>query len=209
MKKLWVTVILAGAMILPRTGMAKLQNEDPVERAVKTYFATSFERLKEVADKKPTVDTLRADMAPLVKQTDGFFGGTLIDTNFVIRQVYNPRDFLARGFDLKKVRQLDDFWAMMQRAPTPQLSEPAHGNIMQPRLIAMRYPIITDGKLTAIVSMMVRTGAFLKATGLDQCKGYRITCRGTLAEEYGKLTGDTRRVTLALPATEWVIEYTP
>ena len=209
MKKIWASLILAGVVVLPRMGMAQAQDVDPVGQAVKTYFAASFERLKAVADKKPTVDTLRADMAPLVKQTDGFFGGTLIDTNFVIRQVYNPRDFLARGFDLKKVRQLDDFWVMMQRAPSPQLSEPAHGNIMQPRLIAMRYPVVTDGRLVAIVSMMVRTGAFLKATGLDRCRGYRITCRGALAEEYGKLAGDVRRVALALPATEWVIEYAP
>ena len=96
-------------------------------------------------------------MKPLADGTVGFFGGTLIDTNFVIRQVYNRGDFLARDYDLKKVRQLDYFWDLMRKAPAPQLSEPGHGNIMQPRLIAMRYPVLTDGKLVSVVSIMVRS----------------------------------------------------
>jgi hypothetical protein len=180
---------------------------DPVGKAASDYFQAAFERLKAVADRNPTVDTLREAMKPLVDQTDGFFGGTLIDTNFVIRQVYNPRDFLARGFDLKKVKQLDDFWAEMRKAPAPQLSEPGHGNLVQPRLIAMRYPVLTDGRMESIVSVMIRTEAFLKATGLDACKGYRITCRGVKAEEDGKLDGDVKSVSLKLPSTDWVIEY--
>jgi hypothetical protein len=183
---------------------------DPVGIAVTSYFATVFGRLCEVADKKPTVDTLRDAMKPLAEQTEGFFGGTLIDTNYVIRQVYNSRDFLARGFDLKKVKQLDAFWSEMSRQPAPQLSEPAHGSIMQPRLIAMRYPVVTAGKLESIVSIMVRTEAFLKASGLDRCAGYRITCRGALAEEEGDLpTNRVRTVTVKLPSTEWVVQYVP
>lgn len=182
---------------------------DAVGKAAADYFQAAFERLKTVADQKPTVDSLRDAMKPLAEQTDGFFGGTLIDTNFVIRQVYNPRDFLARGFDLKKVKQLDDFWADMRKEPAPQLSEPGHGNLVQPRLIAMRYPVLTDGRMESIVSVMIRTEAFLKATGLDRCKGYRITCRGTKAEEEGKLDGDVRSVSLKLPSTDWVIEYAP
>jgi hypothetical protein len=182
---------------------------DAVGKAAADYFQAAFERLKTVADQKPTVDSLRDAMKPLAEQTDGFFGGTLIDTNFVIRQVYNPRDFLARGFDLKKVKQLDVFWADMRKEPAPQLSEPGHGNLVQPRLIAMRYPVLTDGRMESIVSVMIRTEAFLKATGLDRCKGYRITCRGTKAEEEGKLDGDVRSVSLKLPSTDWVIEYAP
>jgi hypothetical protein len=61
--------------------------------------------------------------------------------------------------------------------------------------------------MESIVSVMIRTEAFLKATGLDACKGYRITCRGVKAEEDGKLDGDVKSVSLKLPSTDWVIEY--
>ena len=195
---------------LPFTAPAQVQPpDDPVGQAVATYFTTQFDNLKVVADHQPSRDTFRAAMKPLTEQTPGFFGGSFIDTNFVIREVYYPRDFLARGFDLKKVKQLDYFWDLMRETPTPQLSEPGHGNIVQPRLIAMRYPVVKDGTLDSIVSYFVRTESFLKAVGLDQVKGYRITCRGVLAENGGKLGTDPKTVTITLPANEWLIEYTP
>ena len=181
--------------------------KDPVGAAVKTYFDQAFERLRLVAEKHPTVDSLRRDMKPLVDATTGFFGGTLIDTNFVIIQVYFKRDALARGYDLKKVKQLTGFWKKMREAPTPQLSEPGHGNLIQPRLVAMRYPVVVEGKLQSVVSMMVRTESFLKETGLDQLAGCRITCNGVIAEAIGELTGDLNRVELDLPANLWMIEY--
>jgi hypothetical protein len=168
---------------------------------------SNFANLKAVADRQPTKDTFREAMKPLEDATPGFFGGSYIDTDFVIREVYHPRDFLARGFDLKKVKQLDHFWALMRKAPTPQLSEPGHGNLVQPRLIAMRYPVLKDGKLAAVVSFFVRTEAFLKAVGLGKAKAYRITCRGVLAEEDGKLGATPKSVTVSLPANEWLIEY--
>ncbi len=186
---------------------APVPAEDPVGIAVEAYFKRCFDGLKAVADQQPTEDTFRKAMKPLANTIDGFFGGSLIDTDFVIRQVYNPSDFLARGYDLNKVKQLTVFWKEMRENPVPQLSEPARGNIMQPRLISMRHPVLKDGKLLSIVSIMVRTEAFLEATGLDTCKGYRITCRGVKAEEDGKLTEPIRSVTLQLPANEWRIEY--
>lgn len=181
--------------------------EDPVGQAVAAYFEKTFAGLKAVADKQPDKDTFRAAMKPLEETTDGFFGGSFIDTNFVIREVFYPRDFLARGFDLKKVRQLDHFWDLMRKNPSPQLSEPGHGNLVQPRLIAMRHPVLKDGQLAAVVSFFVRTEHFLKAVGLDNAKGYRITCRGAVAEEKGKLGGSPKSVTVALPENEWLIEY--
>jgi len=181
--------------------------DDPIGLAVEAYFNGAFDGLKAVAEKQPTPDTFREAIKPLVESTDGFFGGTLIDTDFKIRQVYFKRNALARGYDLKKVKQLTVFWNEMRENPTPQLSEPARGNIMQPRLVAMRYPVIKDGKLAAVVSMMVRTEAFLEATGLDKVKGYRITCRGVKAEEEGKLADPVQSVGLKLPANEWLIEY--
>lgn len=181
--------------------------QDPIRDAVKAYFDHAFEGLRLVAEKNPSVESLREDMKPLAESTKGFFGGTLIDTNFVISQVYFPRDFLARGFDLKKVSQLTEFWKKMREAPTPQLSEPGHGNIVQPRLVAMRYPVIVDGQFRSIVSMMVRTEAFLEQTGLDKAKAYRITCNNVKAEEKGKLSGNISSFTLDLPATQWLIEY--
>ena len=195
---------------LPFAAAAQVQPpDDPVGKAVAAYFEKTFANLKAVADRQPTKDTFREAMKPLEDATAGFFGGSYIDTDFVIREVYYPRDFLARGFDLKKVKQLDYFWDLMRKNPTPQLSEPGHGSIVQPRLIAMRYPVLKDGKLTAVVSFFVRTGAFLDAVGLGDAKGYRITCRGVLAEEDGKLGTSPKSVTVALPANEWLIEYAP
>jgi hypothetical protein len=183
--------------------------DDPIGIATAQYFDTLFARLKAVVDRQPTKETFRKAMKPLADETPGFFGGTYIDTNFVIREVYNPRDFLARGYDLKKVPQLDYFWELMRSNPSPQLSEPGHGHIMQPRLIALRYPMLKDGRLVAVVSVMVRTPAYLEAVGLDKVSGYRITCRGVLAEEYGELSSHPRAVKVSLPANEWLIEYEP
>ena len=201
----WFVVALLAAVSVGRAD----PSADPIGASLENYFAEAFAGLKAVADQKPTVENFRDAMKPLAESTDGFFGGTLIDTEFVIREVYYKRDFLARGFDLKKVKQLDYFWDLMRKAPAPQLSEPGHGNIMQPRLIAMRYPVLANGRLEAVVSMMVRTEAFLKATGLDRCRAYRITCRGALAEEEGDLQGDLKTVKLSLPSTEWRIDYKP
>jgi hypothetical protein len=192
------------------TGAALAQVQppaDPVGKATAEYFAKTFANLKAVADQQPTKDTFREAMKPLEEATAGFFGGSFIDTDFVIREVYYPRDFLARGFDLRKVKQLDYFWDLMRKNPTPQLSEPGHGNIVQPRLIAMRYPVLKDGKLAAVVSFFVRTQSFLEAIGLGDAKGYRITCRGVVAEEDGKLGDHPKAVTVSLPANEWLIEY--
>jgi len=193
---------------LPFAASAQVQPpDDPVGKAVAAYFDRTFANLKAVADKQPTKDTFRDAMKPLEDATDGFFGGSFIDTDFVIREVYYPRDFLARGFDLKKVKQLDYFWDLMRKNPTPQLSEPGHGSIIQPRLIAMRYPVLKDGKLAAVVSFFVRTEKFLADVRLGDAKAYRIICRGVHAEEDGTLGADAKRVTVALPANEWVIEY--
>lgn len=206
MKTRILALLALGA--LPFAAAAQVQPpDDPVGQATAAYFDKTFADLKAVADRQPTKDTFRAAMKPLEDATPGFFGGSFIDTDFVIREVYHPRDFLARGFDLKKVKQLDYFWDLMRKNPTPQLSEPGHGSIVQPRLIAMRYPVMKDGKLAAVVSFFVRTEKFLEAVGLGDAKGYRITCRGVLAEEDGKLGTKARRVTVALPANEWVIEY--
>ncbi len=95
----------------------------------------------------------------------------------------------------------------MRKSPSPQLSEPGHGSLLQPRLIAMRYPIMKEGQLTGVVSLMIRTKAFLKATGLDQVAAYRIVCRGQEAETKGELGKDYRQITLQLPANEWLIQY--
>ena len=199
---------LAALCALPFAAPAQVQPpDDPVGQATAAYFAKTFADLKAVADRQPTKDTFRDAMKPLEEATPGFFGGSFIDTDFVIREVYFSRDFLARGFDLKKVKQLDYFWDLMRKNPTPQLSEPGHGSIVQPRLIAMRYPVMKDGKLAAVVSFFVRTEKFLEAVGLGDAKGYRITCRGVLAEEDGKLGTNAKSVTVSLPANEWVIEY--
>ncbi|HNX53854.1 MAG TPA: hypothetical protein PLD51_08590 [Pontiellaceae bacterium] len=185
------------------------QTDDPVGSAVETYFTAVFAKLGEVAAQQPVHDTFRDAMKPAAESVNGFFGGSLITTDFVIDQSYYKRHALAVGFDLKKVKELDYFRNLMRTSPSPQLSEPGHGTILQPRLISMRYPVVVDGKLQSIVSMMVRTETFLEATGLGKCRAYKIICRGALAEEKGILSADHREVKLVLPSTEWVIQYDP
>ena len=67
--------------------------------------------------------------------------------------------------------------------------------------------MVKDGKMTGMVSMMVRTEAFLKAVKLDTCTAFKITCLGKEAESKGALSGTHKQVRLALPSTEWVIEF--
>lgn len=181
--------------------------EAELKTAVESYFSDLFQRLGKVAEQSPTDDTFRDLMKPQVEKIDGLFGGTLINADWEIRHVYFKRDFLAVGFSLKKVKELDAFRKLMDEKPAPQLSEPGHGNIVQPRLIAMRYPMLKDGKMTGMVSIMVRTEAFLKAVKLDTCKAYTFTCLGKEAESKGTLTEARKQVKLALPSTEWVIEF--
>ena len=95
----------------------------------------------------------------------------------------------------------------MDVKPAPQLSEPGHGNLVQPRLIAMRYPVVKNGKMTSMVSMMIRTEAFLKAVKIDTCKAYKFTCLGKEAESSGTLSKAAKEVKVELPSTEWVIQY--
>jgi hypothetical protein len=183
------------------------QTEDPIGMAVEKYFAETFARLGEVAAKKPNADTFRKAMKPCAEATDGFFGGTYIDTDYTIRQVYKKINFLARGFSLRKVDELEYFWDLMDKDPAPQLSEPGHSLTQPIHLIALRYPILTDGKLEGVVSMMIRTGAFLEATGLEDCEAWKIICRGEEAESDGHLSDNPHEVKLELPSTEWVIQY--
>lgn len=197
------------ALLFTTLTVQSAETNDPIGIAAETYFGTMFAKLGEVAAQKPTHDTFRDAMKPVAESVDGFFGGTLINTDFVIDQSYYKFHALANGFDLKKVKELDYFWGLMRKAPSPQLSEPGHGSIIQPRLIAMRYPVIIDGNLLSVVSMMVRTEKFLEATGLDKCRAFKITCLGKPAEEKGKLSANPREVKLSLPSTEWVIQYDP
>jgi hypothetical protein len=175
--------------------------------AVSNYVAGVMKGLQDVADQRPAVATFRGQMKPFMEHTPGVFGASLIDTNFVIRQVYYRRDFLAVGYDLKKVRELDYFWKRMQEKPAPQLSEPGHGSLVQPRLVALRCPIIVDGQFKGIVSAMIHTDTFLKAVGLDKCSAFQILCLGKLAEEKGTLAANPHEIKLRLPSTEWVIRF--
>jgi hypothetical protein len=182
-------------------------NNDPVGTKTVAYFKTLFDGMNAAADKNPTVDSFRDAMRPLAENTDGFYGGSLLDADWTIIQVYNKTHFLARGFDLHKVDELAGFIEKMKNAPGPQLSEPGHGSLVQPRLIAMRYPLIKDGQMAGMVSMMIKTESYLKAVGLDRCKAFRITCLGRVTEEKGTLSKSPKTVKLTLPATEWRIEY--
>jgi hypothetical protein len=182
-------------------------NSDEIGRKTLAYFNVLFDKLGKAAEKDPNYDDYRETMKPVAESIEGFYGGTLIDPNWTIVQVYYPSHFLARGFSLKKVKELSEFYKMMNEKPAPQLSEPGHGSLIQPRLIAMRYPVIKDGKVKNILSMMIRTNTYLEAVGLDKCSAYKITCKGKLAEEKGELSKNHKQVKLQLPSTEWTIQY--
>lgn len=205
MKRIGVAAVMMVAMMV--SSVRADSAGDTMAGAVSNYVAGVMCGLKEVADQHPTAETFRQEMKPFMDKMPGVFGASLIDTNFVIRQVYYRRDFLAVGFDLKKVGELDYFWKLMREKPEPQLSEPGHGNLVQPRLVAMRYPFMKDGKLAGIVSVLIHTEAFLSAVGLNDCSAYKIACLGKLAEQKGTLAASCHEASIKLPSTEWLIQF--
>ncbi|MFQ5681105.1 MAG: hypothetical protein ACE5GG_03530 [Candidatus Omnitrophota bacterium] len=202
-------MIILTALLATYFSTSSFSLDNDIEKNIKSYFDALFKKLGSVAEQDPTSENFRQIMRRSAQEIEGLYGATLIDADFVIRQVYYPSHFLARGFDLKKVKELKDFYRMMQDNPRPQLSEPGHGNIFQPGLIAMRYPVIKNGKLKNIVSIMVRTKTFLKTVSLDKCRAFQIICRGKLAEQKGRLSRDHKEITLNLPSTQWTIRYDP
>ena len=178
-----------------------------LKTAVEMYFSNLVDRLDQAVKQSPTEATFRSVMKSPLDQIDGLYGASLIDSDWVIKQVYFKNDFLAVGYSLKKVKELDDFRKLMADTPSPQLSEPGHGSALQPRLISLRYPLLQDGKMTRMISIMIRTDAFLKAVKLDTCPAYEITCRGKVAERKGTLSQSPKEVVISLPATEWIIRY--
>ena len=200
------TGMLFGTLLLTSATHAADVKAD-MANAVSNYVSNVITGLQAVADQQPTEDTFREKMKGFMDATPGVFGASLIDTNFVIRKVYYRRDFLAVDFDLKKVSELDYFWKRMKEKPAAQLSEPAHGSILQPRLLAMRAPILDKGQFKGIVSVMIHTDTFLKSVGLEDCQAFKITCLGKLAEEKGDLPAEHQEIKLTLPSTEWVIQF--
>ncbi len=186
---------------------AEAPTEAALKTAVESYFNDLFQRLGKAAEQAPTEASFREVIRPQIEKIEGLFGATLINEEWEIRAVYFKRDFLAVGFSLKKVKELDDFRKLMDERPAPQLSEPGHGSILQPRLISLRYPLLKDGKMVRIVSMMIRTGSFLKAVGLNECKAFKIICFGKDAESKGTLSEQHKEITVSLPSTEWVVQY--
>ena len=206
---LLAAVLMTATNVLSQTPHVSSCDPNDNEIGLKTvsYFDDVFNKLSEAAKKEPDHDSYRKIMKPVADETDGFYGGTLLSSDWVITQVYYPTHFLANGYDLKNVKELSEFIKLMNETPAPQLSEPGHGSLFQPRLLSMRYPVIKEGKLESIISIMIRTEEYLRATGLDKCKAYRITCLGKIAEEKGKLPKDAEQVKIKLPSTEWVVEY--
>lgn len=201
-------LILASALLLSSGRFVQAApTEAELKAAIETYFADLFQRMGEVAGQKPTEATFRDLMQPQIGMIDGLFGATLINADWEIRQVYFKRDSLAVGFDLKKVEELKDFRDRMKTDPAPQLSEPGRGGFMRPRLISLRYPMLESGRMTGMVSLMIRTEAFLKKVKLDTCNAFTITRLGQEAERKGTLGESPRRIQLALPSTEWAITF--
>lgn len=181
--------------------------ETNVIAAVETYFDGLFDRLERVAEQQPTEATFRALMKPEIEKLGGFYGASFINPDWEIRAVYSRSHALAVGYSLTKVKPLDAFRKKMAEKPAPQLSEPSDGGLMRPSLITMRQPVMQDGKLAGMVSLIIRTEHFLRAVGLEACTAYVITCDGVEAERKGVLGEQRKRVVVPLPSTEWTIEY--
>lgn len=201
----WRWVALAWLAVAGRAWSAPTEAE--LAQAVRGYFAGLFQRMERVAGKAPTEESFREVLRAEFKDVPGLFGASLIDGDWTIRQVLHRRDALAVGYSLKDVKELDAFRKAMAEHPGPQLSEPAHGGLLQPRLISLRQPILENGNMVRMVSVLMRTEAFLEATGLDRCKAYAISCQGKVAEREGKLSDARRNLTVELPATTWTIEF--
>jgi hypothetical protein len=207
MKKAIILAIFLFLIISPASYAHSDTNTDDLSAKVTVYFDGMFAKLKTVAEAQPTAANFRSIAQPALKNIPGLFGGSFIDNKWVIRQSLFAIHAMARGFDLSNVPELRYFQEQMKKVPGPQLSEPGHGSIVQPRLIAMRYPVMKDGKVVAIVSMMVKTEYFLQAVGLNKAKAFRISCLGKEAEKRGKLSDKPQVVELSLPSTTWKIEY--
>lgn len=207
MKKRFLMSVMVTLGLFASVGRAEVPAEAILKAAVESYFNDLFGRLEKVAEQAPTEASFREVIRPQIEKIDGLFGASLINADWEIRAVYFNRDFLAVGFSLKKVKELDGFRKLMAEHPAPQLSEPSHGSIFQPRLISLRYPVLNDGKMTSMVSLMIRTGSFLKAVGLKECKAFKIICLGKDAESKGTLSEQHKEITISLPSTEWVIQY--
>lgn len=186
---------------------AAVPAETNVVAAVETYFVDLFDRLERVAEQRPTEKNFRALMKPEVEKIGGFYGASFINPDWEIRAVYSRSHALAVGYSLTKVKPLDAFRKKMAEKPAPQLSEPSDGGLMRPSLITMRQPVMQDGKLAGMVSLIIRTEHFLRAVGLEACTAYVITCDDVEAERKGVLGEQRKRVVVPLPSTEWTIEY--
>ncbi len=205
MRRIIIGICLAVSLVV--FGALPVSAADEVGEKTQQYFSEMFAKMKIVADQHPNVKTYRELMRPVAQEIPGFYDGSFLDFNWVIRQTYRPSHSIARGYDLKKVKELTVFIEKMKESPGPQLSEPAHGSLIQPRLISLRYPVMNGDELEGILSMFLYTKDFFKNTGLDEAKAYRITCLGKVAEERGTLSEDHQTVQVNLPSTEWVIEY--
>lgn len=175
--------------------------------SVQAYFTNLVGRLEQAATNAPTAQTFREVMRPHVAGLDGFYDASLISADWIILQVYDRSHFLGVGYDLKDVPELDAFRTHMAATPGPQVSEPASGGWMSPRLISVRVPVRVDGRVTNILSLMVRTEFFLRAVGLADCRAFAITCGDKATERKGKLSPSATRVEVPLPATRWILEY--
>ena len=206
---LWILCLFPVAILAGTYQKSHItQEEPPLRQRVENYFKPGFALLEKAAKKQPDKKTFRKIMKPLVRNFDGFAEATLLDKDFIIRKTYYKRDVAAVGYDLKKTACLKNFHTEMLKHPSPQISGPTKPHLMQPSVIVLRMPVLSDKKeLTWVLSLMIKTDHFLKATGLDTCKACRITCQDGCSICKGKLSKKHKQITVKLPSAEWVIEY--
>jgi len=177
------------------------------ERRIEAFFAPSFKLLAEVAAKEPDKKSFRKAIKPVVEKTEGFAGATLLDSDFVIRKTYRRSHAAAVGYDLKKTPSLKKFCEEMKKKPAAQISHPTRPRLLQPSVVVLRQPVMKDGKLTGVLSLMILTDTFLEQCGLDSCPAYKVHCSDGYTFSKGKLSRDPRHGVAHLPSATWTIDY--
>ena len=179
----------------------------PLERRVEAFFQPPCKVLAEAAAKEPDKKSFRKVMKPVVEKTEGFAGATLLDPDFVIRKTYRRSHAAAVGYDLKKTPSLKKFCEEMKKKPVPQISHPTRPRLMQPSVIVLRQPVINDGKLTGVLSLMILADEFLEKSGLADCPAYKVKCSDGYTFSKGKLSREHRHGVARLPSATWTIDY--
>ncbi len=182
---------------------------DSVSDRIKEYFKQHVDTLNKAAEQRPSERTFRKVMAPLVPTINEFKGASLLNRDFVIRQVYSRKHIAAIGYDLKKQEAVKVAHAAMLEQPAPQLNGPTKPTLLRSSFITLRVPFVEEGVLVGAVSLILDTKAVLKEVGISKWRAYRIKSSDGESFAHGELSSGTLHFKVQLPSLLWDVEYLP